>query len=224
MNLGILLVAAQVASWNTYRSFLFLFLLVIHASEPIIHVRTHFFARARTYTCSNCDLAICDFGLSRGISDSGDTKLTEYVVTRWYRAPELLCEAEIYGSPVDVWSVGCIFAEILGRSIMFKGTSTHNQLLLIIEKIGVPSPEEMTGISNGIVIDTIRRMGDGKFVLPFAEQFPGASMLAIDLLSRMLTFDQIKRCTVDVSEEAAGLRSAPADREESLSQTIESQL
>lgn len=146
---------------------------------------------------SNCDLAICDFGLARGISESGDTKLTEYVVTRWYRAPELLCESEIYGSPVDVWAVGCIFAEILGRRIMFKGASTREQLQIIIDKLGVPPADEMTGITNRIVIDTIHKMGAGKVPTPFAEQFPGASPMAIDLLSRMLTFDQIKRCTVD---------------------------
>jgi len=58
---------------------------------------------------SNCDLAICDFGLARGVADlpaSSTGSLTEYVVTRWYRAPELLCEATTYGPPVDVWSVG----------------------------------------------------------------------------------------------------------------------
>lgn len=112
-------------------------------------------------------------------------------------APELLCESEIYGSPVDVWAVGCIFAEILGRRIMFKGASTREQLQIIIDKLGVPPADEMTGITNRIVIDTIHKMGAGKVPTPFAEQFPGASPMAIDLLSRMLTFDQIKRCTVD---------------------------
>merc|ERR1711871_1024485 len=56
---------------------------------------------------SNCDLAICDFGLARGINANADDTLTEYVVTRWYRAPELLTDNRTYGSAVDVWSVGC---------------------------------------------------------------------------------------------------------------------
>ena len=64
---------------------------------------------------SNCDLSICDFGLARGINADYEDTLTEYVVTRWYRAPELLTESKYYGSAVDVWSVGCIFAEILDR-------------------------------------------------------------------------------------------------------------
>ena len=64
---------------------------------------------------ANCDLALCDFGLARGVSSEIDVELTEYVVTRWYRAPELLCDNVSYGKAVDVWSIGCIFAEILCR-------------------------------------------------------------------------------------------------------------
>ncbi len=123
--------------------------------------------------------------------------LAQYVVTRWYRAPELLCESEIYGSPVDVWAVGCVLAELLSRRILFKGNSTREQLQLIIEKLGVPGPDDMTGITSPAVIDTIRRMGAGATHQPLSEQFPGASPLALDLLARLLTFDQIKRCTVD---------------------------
>ena len=52
---------------------------------------------------ANCDLALCDFGLSRGVDGEADSGLTEYVVTRWYRAPELLCDSSSYGKPVDIW-------------------------------------------------------------------------------------------------------------------------
>ena len=70
---------------------------------------------------ANCDLRICDFGLSRGADPSSlDQGLTEYVVTRWYRAPELLLTAP-YSSEVDVWSTGCIVAEMLGRKPLFPG-------------------------------------------------------------------------------------------------------
>ena len=70
---------------------------------------------------SNCELAICDFGLARGIKESNNAvqnmnqedELTGYVVTRWYRAPELLVECESYGNEIDMWSVGCIFGELL---------------------------------------------------------------------------------------------------------------
>ncbi|CAN0411490.1 unnamed protein product, partial [Hapterophycus canaliculatus] len=71
----------------------------------------------------NCDLKLCDFGLSRGVSspDEEETaELTEYVVTRWYRSPEIMLAAE-YGYPIDIWSVGCIFAEMLRREPLFRG-------------------------------------------------------------------------------------------------------
>ena len=83
----------------------------------------------------NCDLALCDFGLSRGYDDKVH-HLTEYVVTRHYRPPELLLECAMYGKPVDVWSVGCIFAELILRTPMFRGDTPQHQLRLIVEKIG----------------------------------------------------------------------------------------
>ncbi len=55
---------------------------------------------------SNCDLKICDFGLARGVKEDVDYELTEYVVTRWYRAPEVMCSCQEYDSKIDVWSIG----------------------------------------------------------------------------------------------------------------------
>ena len=73
---------------------------------------------------SNCDLKICDFSLARRILDRPDgeqaeQELTEYVVTRWYRAPEIMLACREYGTPVDLWSVGCIMAELLERKPLF---------------------------------------------------------------------------------------------------------
>jgi serine/threonine protein kinase len=144
---------------------------------------------------SNCDLAICDFGLARGISE-GMGDLTGYVVTRWYRGPELLCEAPAYGSPLDVWSVGCIFAEILGRRPIFRGTSTNNQLELIITKLGAPTSQDLSGITSRTALEQIRRLGT-KEAIPWREMFPEATPQSLDLLAKMLVFDQTKRITVD---------------------------
>jgi mitogen-activated protein kinase 1/3 len=81
---------------------------------------------------SNCDLKICDFGLARGIrNDHGIGKtmfLTEYVVTRWYRAPEIMLACHEYSKPVDIWSVGCIFAELLKRKPYFPGDDYIDQV------------------------------------------------------------------------------------------------
>jgi len=76
---------------------------------------------------ANCDLALCDFGLSRGV-DGSEHDITTYVVTRWYRAPELLCDSSTYGKAVDIWSVGCIFAEMICRKPFFQGKNPMNQL------------------------------------------------------------------------------------------------
>ena len=80
---------------------------------------------------SNCDLKICDFGLARGVEDE-QKDLTEYVVTRWYRAPEIMLACQEYTKAIDMWSVGCIFAELLARSPLFPGEDYIAQLRLIM--------------------------------------------------------------------------------------------
>jgi tRNA A-37 threonylcarbamoyl transferase component Bud32 len=85
---------------------------------------------------SNCDLKICDFGLARGIvddpmmeeSNKSTLLLTEYVVTRWYRAPEIMLACHEYSKPIDVWSVGCIFAELILRKPYFPGDDYIDQV------------------------------------------------------------------------------------------------
>lgn len=83
---------------------------------------------------SNCDLKICDFGLARGIRGpeeevrGGTMLLTEYVVTRWYRAPEIMLACHEYSYPIDVWSVGCIFAELILRKPYFPGDDYIDQV------------------------------------------------------------------------------------------------
>ena len=84
---------------------------------------------------ANCDLRICDFGLSRGADPSSlDQGLTEYVVTRWYRAPELLLTAP-YSSAVDVWATGCIVAEMLGRKPLFPGHDYVSGSASVVDKL-----------------------------------------------------------------------------------------
>ena len=83
---------------------------------------------------SNCDLKICDFGLARGINEAhaegrgGTMLLTEYVVTRWYRAPEIMLACHEYSKPIDLWSVGCIFAELIQRKPYFPGDDYIDQV------------------------------------------------------------------------------------------------
>lgn len=144
---------------------------------------------------SNCDLAICDFGLSRGISAETEGKLTEYVVTRWYRAPELLCECETYGTPVDVWSAGCIFAEILSRRPLFQGASSPAQLDLILRLIGTPTDDDLSAMGRHAKAQIKSMAKQSKKDL--STVFPGVNPKALDLLEKMLIFNPDKRITVD---------------------------
>jgi len=146
----------------------------------------------------NCDLKICDFGLARAIDPSEEKKdlgLTEYVVTRWYRAPELLVENQSYTTAIDVWAVGCIFAEMLGRKALFPGRDYLHQLRLIIDVLGTPSESDLACITNQQAVQFLRTL-PVKARKPWSEIFTNASPGALDLLNEMLVFDPSKRCTM----------------------------
>jgi serine/threonine protein kinase len=125
---------------------------------------------------ANCDLAVCDFGLSRGFDIEGKDTLTEYVVTRWYRAPELLCNSPHYGKAVDVWSIGCIFAELLTHDAFFQGDSPPHQLEVIVSKIGLPRTAQSLDF---IDEKTARNLSKyiNRPVPPFASWFPKSESL-----------------------------------------------
>ncbi|XP_057415362.1 mitogen-activated protein kinase homolog NTF3-like isoform X2 [Lotus japonicus] len=143
---------------------------------------------------ANCDLKICDFGLAR-INCSKNQFMTEYVVTRWYRAPELLLCCDNYGTSIDVWSVGCIFAELLGRKPIFPGSECLNQLKLIINILGSQREEDIEFIDNPKAKEYIKSISYS-IGAPFSRLYPNAHPLAIDLLAKMLVFDPTKRISV----------------------------
>ncbi|KAI2637491.1 Pkinase-domain-containing protein [Xylaria nigripes] len=89
-------------------------------------------------------LKIADFGMARYVGDP-PPKLTQLVVTLWYRAPELLLGAKTYGAAVDMWSVGCIFGEIMTREPLLPGTNEVDELTKIFELCGVPTDESWPG-------------------------------------------------------------------------------
>lgn len=143
---------------------------------------------------ANCDLKICDFGLARASSRKGQF-MTEYVVTRWYRAPELLLSCDNYGPPIDIWSVGCIFAELLGRKPIFPGTECLNQLKLIVSVLGSIPDSDLKFIDNPKACKYIKCLPYSPGT-PFAHLYPSADPSAIDLLQKMLVFDPSKRIGV----------------------------
>ncbi|PVU92254.1 hypothetical protein BB561_003947 [Smittium simulii] len=149
---------------------------------------------------SNCDLKICDFGLARGLNmgqdDNGAGFMTEYVATRWYRAPEIMLTFKNYSKAIDIWSVGCILAEILSRRPLFPGKDYHHQLQLIINTLGTPSIDDYFGIKSRRAREYIRSLPFTKKV-KLSEYFPNANPLAIDLLEKMLTFNPKVRISVE---------------------------
>ena len=143
----------------------------------------------------NCELAVCDFGLSRGVTTC-EEDLTEYVVTRWYRAPELLTDCINYGPAVDVWAIGCIFAELLLRKPFFQGNDPNHQLLQILQKLGSPDEEGLQFITHVAARKAIVRHGffPKKDLATF---FPDCEPLAVDLLTKMLAFSPEDRIPVE---------------------------
>ncbi|ODV96607.1 hypothetical protein PACTADRAFT_48438 [Pachysolen tannophilus NRRL Y-2460] len=147
---------------------------------------------------ANCDLKICDFGLARSVASTEDNFgfMTEYVATRWYRAPEIMLTFQEYTTAIDVWSVGCILAEMLSGKPLFPGRDYHNQLWLIIEILGTPSMEDYYSIKSRRAKEYIKSLPLRKKV-PFDKLFPNANPLAIDLLEKLLTFNPSKRIKVE---------------------------
>lgn len=145
----------------------------------------------------NCDLALCDFGLARGFETEGEDTMTQYVVTRWYRAPELLCDSPYYGKPVDIWSVGCIFSELLIHEPFFRGENPQHQLQVIVSKIGCPARTRLVFIDNDSALHSILNYVS-RTPPDFQSLFPrDSNPLALDLIKRMLTFHPDDRISVE---------------------------
>ncbi|CAG8954888.1 hypothetical protein HYALB_00009938 [Hymenoscyphus albidus] len=147
---------------------------------------------------ANCDLKVCDFGLARSAASQEDNSgfMTEYVATRWYRAPEIMLTFKEYTKAIDVWSVGCILAEMLSGKPLFPGKDYHHQLTLILDVLGTPTMEDYYGIKSRRAREYIRSLPFKKKV-PLRTLFPKTSDLALDLLEKLLAFNPVKRITVD---------------------------
>ncbi|KAF9006001.1 CMGC/CDK/CDK7 protein kinase [Cyathus striatus] len=139
---------------------------------------------------SNGELKIADFGLARDFADPG-YKMTSQVITRWYRPPELLFGSRYYSSAVDIWSVGCIFAELMLRIPYMPGESDMDQLKTIFRALGTPTEEEWPGhtkLPDYIPVGQFPKS-------PLRDLFTAASADALNLLSKCLTYEPRKRLT-----------------------------
>ncbi|RKO97689.1 hypothetical protein CXG81DRAFT_25546 [Caulochytrium protostelioides] len=140
----------------------------------------------------NCDMKLCDFGLAR-VTDAG--QMTGYVSTRYYRAPEIMLTWQKYTEAVDMWSVGCIFAEMLEGKPLFPGKDHVHQFSIITELLGTPPDDVIQTICSENTLRFVRNLPT-RAKIPFATRFANvaaADPLATDLLERMLVFDPRKR-------------------------------
>ncbi|XP_071378120.1 mitogen-activated protein kinase 15 [Centroberyx affinis] len=150
---------------------------------------------------TDCFVKLCDFGLARSLyqiqEDSGNPVLTEYVATRWYRAPEILLGSTRYTKGVDMWSIGCILGEMLLGKALFPGTSTINQIEKIMSAIPHPSPDDILSIKSEYGASVIQRMLL-KPQVPLEDLLqPSVPADALDLLRRLLVFNPDKRLTAE---------------------------
>uniref|UniRef100_A0A4W5N305 mitogen-activated protein kinase n=1 Tax=Hucho hucho TaxID=62062 RepID=A0A4W5N305_9TELE len=132
-------------------------------------------------------VSILDFGLARHTDD----EMTGYVATRWYRAPEIMLNWMHYNMTVDIWSVGCIMAELLTGRTLFPGTDRILSLFIML-LIETPEPELlMKNLLSQNYINSLPQMPKRNFT----DVFIGANPLAVDLLEKMLVLDTDKRIT-----------------------------
>lgn len=143
----------------------------------------------------DCRAKICDFGLARGIPETESAKLTEYVVTRWYRAPEVIC-SDVYDAKIDVWAVGCILGELHGRKPLFRGQDYVEQINLILDVLGTPPADDLKFVTNRDALEYLVSLKKRDKV-PFTTLYPHGNALAADLMDKMLQFNPEKRISVE---------------------------
>jgi serine/threonine protein kinase len=142
---------------------------------------------------NNDRLQLADFGLARTFT-LPIREYTHEVITLWYRSPEILMGQKIYSTPADIWSAGCIFAEMILGAPLLPGDSEIDQIFKIFRLLGTPTEKTWPGISE---------LPDYKRTFPkfkktgFEEIFTHSSTLEIDLLEKILVADPDKRLTAE---------------------------
>ncbi|KAA8581884.1 hypothetical protein FQN60_008624 [Etheostoma spectabile] len=140
-------------------------------------------------------IKLCDFGFARILTGPCDY-YTDYVATRWYRSPELLVGDTQYGPPVDVWAIGCVFAELLSGIPLWPGKSDMDQLYLIRKTLGDLIPRHQQVFSNnqffcGVSIPEAQEMES------LEQKYPNLSHQALSLMKGCLRMDPSERLTCE---------------------------
>lgn len=161
---------------------------------------------------ADCRLKVCDFGLARGDMRGADEEddedqqecgvLTEYVITRWYRAPEVMLLPKQYSYAVDLWSVGCILGEILARRAIFPGKNHVDMITRVAQVLGTPSDDVLTWLpKESDAYRFIRKVCRPNAGVELSTLFPQATAACLDLLRGLLTWDPAERLTADEAQQ-----------------------
>nr|XP_043617406.1 cyclin-dependent kinase G-2-like [Erigeron canadensis] len=163
------------------------------------------------------EMKICDFGMARRYSGV-EKPYTSLVVTLWYRAPEVLLGMKQYTTAIDMWSVGCIMAELLTKKPLFDGKQELEQVSKIFSTLGTPNDSIWPGYSKlpGVKANFVKQPYSTlkkKFPVASFTGAPTLTELGFDLLSRLLTYDPKKRITAEDALNHGWFREAPLPAE-----------
>ena len=148
---------------------------------------------------AECQVKIADLGLARSVKNimkESNPILTDYIATRWYRAPEILLGSAKYTKAVDMWAAGCILGEMLSGKPLFTGSSTLNQLDKILELIGAPELKDIEAIQSPLAVSMLESLPPTK-PKQLTSVFSAVSEDAFDLFKKLLCFNPDKRITVE---------------------------
>lgn len=164
------------------------------------------------------DLCICDFGLARGldceyqiplagvnnageknvdeINNLANIQMSQNVVTRWYRAPEILLGSQVYDESVDLWAAGCVLYEIINKKPLFQGRDEVEQITQIFKLTGTPKISDISWYASKDACLWISRQKKYNGMTA-SESFPNCSESAADLLSKLLVLNPKERISLD---------------------------
>jgi len=145
--------------------------------------------------------------------------MSSYIATRWYRAPEVILSKKRYTKAVDMWSVGCILAELIGRKPLFPGRDSFHQMTLIVNILGTPPPES-TESGSKKSRDFVASL-PYKPKIPFSKIFPKSNPLACELLDKLLQFDPEQRISVEEALRHPYLEELHCEEDEPVCDTLD---
>lgn len=145
---------------------------------------------------SENEIKICDFNLAKA---DGLGVNTDYVTYRWYRAPELVMQWKGYSNKIDVWSAGCIMAELMTRKPLFPGSSFFNQLDRIVEIVGTPAASDVKHIGSRSAVEYLYRELSGIPPRPWSQVLKSEDRLPLDFIATLLVFNPSTRSSVDLA-------------------------